>query len=70
MREMMQKLNVVKYTTSEEQKKELINKGFLPVKSKVAVSSPKKDKKAVPKASEKTNPKGDKGPEKQGEENG
>lgn len=34
MREMMQKLNVVKYAASEEQKKELLAKGFLPVKGK------------------------------------
>lgn len=31
MKEMMQKLNVVKYATSEEKKKELLSKGFLPV---------------------------------------
>ncbi len=34
MREMMQYLNVVKAATSEEQKKELIKKGFVPVKGK------------------------------------
>lgn len=31
MKEMMQKLNRVKYATSEEQKKELLSQGFLPV---------------------------------------
>ena len=33
MKEMMQKLNVVKYATSEEQKEALMKKGFVPVKS-------------------------------------
>lgn len=32
MKEMMKRLNVVKYATSEEQKKELEGKGFKPVK--------------------------------------
>ena len=31
MREEMKKLNVVKYATSEEQKKKLLEKGFRPV---------------------------------------
>ncbi len=34
MREMMKRLNVVKYATSEEQKKDLIGKGFKPVSVK------------------------------------
>ncbi len=38
MREMMKKLNVVKYATSEEQKKKLLEKGFKPVKVKKAGS--------------------------------
>lgn len=33
MNEKMQYLNVVKSATSEEQKKELLKKGFVPVKS-------------------------------------
>ncbi|MDE6994497.1 MAG: hypothetical protein K2P41_08745 [Lachnospiraceae bacterium] len=48
MREMMQKLNVVKYATSEEQKKELASKGFLPAGKtpgkKAAGSREKEDK--------------------------
>ncbi len=34
MKEMMKRLNVVKYATSEEQKKKLTEKGFKPVKGK------------------------------------
>jgi len=34
MKEMMKRLNVVKYATSEEQKKKLAEKGFKPVKEK------------------------------------
>lgn len=69
MREMMQKLNVVKYAASEEQKKELLNKGFLPVKSKVAVGFQKTDKKAAKTASGADTAE-NKGPEKQGGKNG
>lgn len=42
MREMMQYLNVVKAATSEEQKKELMKKGFVPVKDKKTGSQNKK----------------------------
>lgn len=34
MREEMRKLNVVKFATSEEQKKKLLEKGFKPVAAK------------------------------------
>lgn len=39
MREMMQKLNIVKYAMSEEEKKKLMKKGFVPVESASALSS-------------------------------
>ena len=41
MREEMKKLNVVKYATSEEQKKKLLEKGFGPV---AAAKGKKQDK--------------------------
>ena len=41
MREEMKKLNVVKYATSEEQKKKLLEKGFEPV---AAAKGKKQDK--------------------------
>lgn len=66
MREMMQKLNVVKYAASEEQKKELMGKGFLPVNPQAAVA--KKASGKVVKKDSGLDKKGE--PEKQGEENG
>lgn len=43
MKEMMQKLNRVKYATSEEQKEALMKKGFVPVKSASIPSSTGQD---------------------------
>lgn len=39
MREMMQKLNIVKYALSEQEKENLIKKGFVPVESAGSLSS-------------------------------
>lgn len=39
MREMMQKLNIVKYAMSEEEKKKLMKKGFVPVENAGSLSS-------------------------------
>lgn len=45
MKEMMQKLNVVKYAFSEEQKEDLMKKGFAPVKSASVFSDDGPDQK-------------------------
>ena len=45
MKEMMQKLNVVKYAFSEAQKEALMKKGFVPVKSTTVFSDVGPDQK-------------------------
>ena len=69
MKEMMQKLNRVKYATSEEQKEALMKKGFVPVKSASIPSStgqdqetksqPEPDQKSQQKPSQKSQQKSD-----------
>lgn len=81
MREIMQKLNEVKYALSEEEKEKLIKEGFVPVKSAGACpgtgqnpgieSQPDPDQKAQQKSGQKAQQKsGQKSQQKQAPEPG